>query len=373
MILSDSEKTWVVTGIAINKVVAPVLRDVVKQGMDVHYTNLDTYSSGLTTPCTLATLTYYEVHADPNLRRLKFQNINNNLIIHRNPTSSYNYTVNRLFDNYHSATTFSAAIQTTDAVRKDVRNKWGHFDVTECTEAFYSDCFSKLETLVRSLGLTGGKEKNTLDQLSDWRGKGCQLCMGHAVDKDLLSLKQTEVNGIIKDLALQSAQLFQVQQTAAVLQVRLDDGEATRKKGMKLILGRLTAIEENLGEELLRRVQGMEEKVEQVEQRATKADQKVDQLEQRATKTDQKVDQLEQRATKTDQKVNQMGQSLSDRMNQLELRVESEEPDGINICFQCLSWSLCRPHAAERSLVKGVRTLEVGFDSFCELYQCKSK
>ena len=141
---------------------------------------------------------------------------------------------------------------------------------------------------------------------------GCQLCMGHAVDKDLLSLIQTEVNGIIKDLALQSAQLFQVQQTAAVLQVRLDDGEAIRKKEMKLILERLTAIEINLGEELLRRVQGMEEIVEQVEQRATK--------------TDQKVDQLEQRATKTDQKVNQMGQGLSDRMNQLELRVESEKP-----------------------------------------------
>ena len=211
MMVSDSEKRWLVIGIAINKVVAPVLRDVIKQGMDTHYTNLDTYCSGLTTPCTLATLTYHQFHADPNLRRLKFQNINNNLIIHRNPTSSYNYNVNSSvdlaklylhdkhlaefsafdesldmtailqllqFNNYHPAAIFSVAIQTSaDAVRKDVRNKWGHFDVTEWTEAFFNDCFSKLETLVRSLGLPGGKEKNTLDQLSDWQGKGIITCV----------------------------------------------------------------------------------------------------------------------------------------------------------------------------------------------------
>ena len=206
MITSEEEKRWVVIGIAINKVVAPVLRDVVKQAMDTHFTNLDTYCSGLTTPCTLATLTYHQVNGDPNLRRLKFQNINNNLVNHGNHISLYNYSVNSSvdlaklylrdkhlaefsafdesldmtailqllqFNNYHPAAIFPAAIQTSaDAVRKDVRNKWGHFDFTEWTEAFFNDCFSKLETLVRSLGLTGGKEKTTLDQLSEWQTKG---------------------------------------------------------------------------------------------------------------------------------------------------------------------------------------------------------
>ena len=206
MITSEEEKRWVVVGIAINKILAPVLRDVVKQGMDTHFTNLDTYCSGLTTTCTLGTLTYHQVNGDPNLRRLKFQNINNNLVNHGNHISLYNYSVNSSvdlaklylrdkhlaefsafdesldmtailqllqFNNYHPAAIFSAAIQTSaDAVRKDVRNKWGHFDVTEWTEAFFNDCFSKLETLVRSLGLTGGKEKTTLNQLSDWQTKG---------------------------------------------------------------------------------------------------------------------------------------------------------------------------------------------------------
>ena len=98
MIFSDSGKRLLVTGTAINKVVTPVLRGVVKQRMDTHYTNLDTYCRGLTTPCTLAMLTCHQVNTDPNLRRLKFQNINNNLINHGNHTSFYNYTVNNSVD-----------------------------------------------------------------------------------------------------------------------------------------------------------------------------------------------------------------------------------------------------------------------------------
>ena len=59
-----------------------------------------------------------------------------------------------------------------DDVRENVRNKWAHFNVTERTEVFFNDCFSKLKTLVRSLGLTLGTETMALDQLSDWETKG---------------------------------------------------------------------------------------------------------------------------------------------------------------------------------------------------------
>ena len=133
---------------------------------------------------------------------------------------------------------------------------------------------------------------------------GCQLCMGHAVDNDLLSLAKTEINDIIEDLSLKSAQLFQVQQTAAVLQERLCDEEHTRTEELKFTLERLTAIEKTIGEELLRRVQGMEEGI---------------------TATNTKMKQLEEKATKTEYKVDQLGQGLKDRMNQLELKVENEK------------------------------------------------
>ena len=71
------------------------------------------------------------------------------------------------------AAVFSPHIQASaDDVRENIRNKWGHVDVTEWTDALFDDCFDKLKALVRSLGLTTVVENNTLDQLADWQTKG---------------------------------------------------------------------------------------------------------------------------------------------------------------------------------------------------------
>ena len=207
MMVSEEEKRWLVVGIAMNKVAAPVLRDFIKQGMDTHYAN-NRCCHGLAPPCMLNTLTYHHVNADPNLGRLKFQNINNNLNNHGNQKHLYNYNINssvdlaklflphylaefsgfnvsldmsailRLlgFNNpapiFHSPNPLISVQFSADDVRENVRNKWGHCNPTDWTEVFFSDCFSKLETLVRSLGLTGAMAKTTLDQLSNWKTKG---------------------------------------------------------------------------------------------------------------------------------------------------------------------------------------------------------
>ena len=206
--VSDEEKRWLVVGIAMNKVAAPVLRDFIKQGMATHYANLDVYCNHLTAPCTLNTLTYHNVNADPNLQRLKFQNVNNNLHLHGNHKNRYNYSIKNpvdlaklylpdylaQFSAFDESLDMSAIVRLLEFnnpspifhspnpsisiqfsacdVRENVRNKWGHCDVTDWTDLFFNDCFSKLETLVRSLGLTGAMEKTTLDQLSDWKTKG---------------------------------------------------------------------------------------------------------------------------------------------------------------------------------------------------------
>ena len=205
--VSDEEKRWLVVGIAMNKLAAPVLRDFIKRGMDTHYVN-NTYCHGVTTPCALNTLNYHLVNADPNLRRLKFQNINNNLYNHGNHKNLYNYDVNSSvdlaklflpdylakFSGFDESLDISAILRllgfnnpapifqspnplisiqlSADDVRENVRNTWGHCNVTDWTEVFFNDCFTKLKTLVRSLGLTLGLEKMALDQLSDWETKG---------------------------------------------------------------------------------------------------------------------------------------------------------------------------------------------------------
>ena len=211
MMVSDEEKRWVVVGIAMSKVVTQVLRDFIKQEMDIHYTNLDIYCSGLATPCTLKTLTYHQVSTDPCFEHLKFQNVNDNFQLHgmkKKDLHKYNYNINSSvdlaklflpdhlakFSGFDDSLDMSAILLllgfnnpasifyspnpmmpiqlAADYVREHVRNKWGHCNITDWTEDLFSDCFSKLETLVRSLGLTGGLEKITLDQLSDWQTKG---------------------------------------------------------------------------------------------------------------------------------------------------------------------------------------------------------
>ena len=211
MMVSDEEKRWLVVGIAMNKLAAPVLRDYIKRGIDTHYEKLNIYCSRLITPCTLKTLTYHHANADPNLRRLKFQNINNNLRNHGNHKNLYNHNIHSSvdlaklflpdylaeFSAFDESLDMSAILRllgfnnpapifpspnplisiqmSADDVRENVRNKWGHCNVTDWTEVLFNDCFSKLETLVRSLGLTDGIEKTTLDQLSDWQTKGTYI------------------------------------------------------------------------------------------------------------------------------------------------------------------------------------------------------
>ena len=200
--VSDEEKRWIVVGIAMNKVVAPVLRDVIKAGMDTHYDDLNKH---LTPSCTLKTLTYPYADIDPHLKKLKFQNVNNNSELHSNDKKSYSFTINSSVDlakiylpnhlamfsafdesldmtaisnllgisYYQPNAIFSALTQTSaDDARKNVRNKWDHFDVIEWSDTFFDDCFAKLEALVRSLGLIAEKEKKALEDLYDWQTKG---------------------------------------------------------------------------------------------------------------------------------------------------------------------------------------------------------
>ena len=76
--------------------------------------------------------------------------------------------------------------------------------------------------------------------------------MGHAVDKDLLSLVQREVTGIIADLKGHDTRLDAVE-------TKLEKDEEARREETDKILARIVSIEKMLNEELLRRVEGVEQ------------------------------------------------------------------------------------------------------------------
>lgn len=211
MMVSDEEKRWLIFGLAMNKVAVPVLRRFIQQGIVKHYKSLDTYCRGQAIPSNLQALTFGDVATDPMLKHLKFQNINNNLLLHAKKKILYDYDIHsavdlaklylpeyltrfsdfdesldisvilRLlgFDNpspiFSSPNLFLSIQCVANDVRENVRNKWGHCNFNEWSEVFFSYCFAKLKLLIRSLGLTDGTESIALDQLNDWEAKGTVL------------------------------------------------------------------------------------------------------------------------------------------------------------------------------------------------------
>ena len=216
MDLSSNEKRWLVTHVASEKVVAPVLQYIVKQEMDKLYAALDNYLTGLPTPCSLQTLTYADVchlAATPSpassLKDLNFGNINNNSAVHGRTKMAYNFNVNSLvdlaklylpsylavFSAFDKSMNLGTAlrllgckkyptqifvssnpfydIQTlADDVRDNVRNPVGHFRVENWTQIFFDQCFDKLQALLQCLPLLPNKKKELSDQLSTWKAEG---------------------------------------------------------------------------------------------------------------------------------------------------------------------------------------------------------
>ena len=110
--------------------------------------------------------------------------------------------------------------------------------------------------------------------------------MGHAVDKDLLSLVQREVRGIIADLAGHDTRLDAVK-------TKLEKDEEAMRQEIDKILVRLVSMEKMLSEELLRRVQGVEQGLAEtnikVEVQGKRVEEGMAQLQDNLTKT---VEQL---------------------------------------------------------------------------------
>ena len=216
MDVHGNDKRWLVTLVTSNKVVAPVLQDIVKQGMDKLYTLLDNHLNGLPTPCSLQTLTYAEVchlaatsSLASSLKGLNFGNINNNSSVHGKTKTAYNYNVNSSvdlaklylpdylaeFSAFDKSMDLSAALRLlgcrkypiqifvssdplhdiqplADDVRENVRNRGSHFKESDWTQFFFDQCFDKLEALLQYLPLLPDKKKELLDELSAWKTEG---------------------------------------------------------------------------------------------------------------------------------------------------------------------------------------------------------
>ena len=134
--------------------------------------------------------------------------------------------------------------------------------------------------------------------------------MGHAVDKDLLTLVQREVKGIISDLAGHDKRLDAVE-------TKLEKDEEARREEIDKILDRLVSMKKMLSEELLRRVEGVEKGLAETNIKVEVQGKRVEGTEEGLAAANVKVEglghsmaQLQNGLTKTDGKVEQLAHEI---------------------------------------------------------------
>ena len=158
--------------------------------------------------------------------------------------------------------------------------------------------------------------------------------MGHVVDQNLLSLVQQDVRELIKNFKKTELEQKAIQESLdqlrteqremqSSMQVQLEehDEQLNAVQGWKeeqmkdntKILEKLVSVEKTLSEELLIRVQGVEEGL-------AETDDRVEGLERGLAKTDDKVEQLEQGFARVKKDVSE----TSDKVKQLEHEVRSQ-------------------------------------------------
>ena len=197
MNLSEYEKRWVVTGVALNKVLLPDLRSFVNQEVQKEYTNLVS-SHSIHVQTTGSSLgKWLKV-------RLKYENINCNenykLANGKYDYSKFDFKVGNhvdlaklyllpfmakfnSFDEHcdlsavlnllGSVRVFPTAIQAAAKnVRDQVRNYWAHCNFTEWDAAKFQRSFKNMDNLIRKLGLASNDETKLLNELHDWNTKG---------------------------------------------------------------------------------------------------------------------------------------------------------------------------------------------------------
>ena len=144
--------------------------------------------------------------------------------------------------------------------------------------------------------------------------------MGHAVDKDLLSLVQREVKGIIADLKGHDTRLTAVE-------TKLEKDEEARREEIHKIMKMLVPME-NMLSELMKRVEGVEQRVEGVEQGLAKTNIKVE-------VQGKRVERVEEGLATANVTVEGLGQSmaqLQDSLHEIKRqRMEDFKPGKLTI------------------------------------------
>lgn len=196
MNLSDTQKRWIIFGIALNKVLVAEIRPFVEQEIRKEYGDLKASKNIHTQSCT-SRLQKHTV-------TLRYENINGNDTLPRKPGGKYDYPAfdykvtsyidfaklyleNHMakfnaFDEHCDASAvltllgkvpvFPSDVQTAAGSVRKARNAWAHCVFSNWNLVGFQRSFADMEQLVKSLGLPSANETVILGELNDWQNKG---------------------------------------------------------------------------------------------------------------------------------------------------------------------------------------------------------
>ena len=195
-IITVNERRWSVIGFCLNKLLTPVLRNVLGKEIPVWYNNL------CLPPYQINNQTYKKHAAKlPPSNTLNYGNINKNYDNHKKVYSAYDYNVKdpeslaklfvqpfmAKFNGFDQTMDLSAAltvmceadpfhtsgvIAQATIVRSSVRNEWAHCDFSHWSDVKYRTCIQDIESLVKKLNLPSADESDFVNELNNWKDKG---------------------------------------------------------------------------------------------------------------------------------------------------------------------------------------------------------
>ena len=157
---------------------------------------------------------------------------------------------------------------------------------------------------------------------------GCDLILGHTVDRDLLLLIQHEVRDLVKECNAIKSQMIEHHERLGAMEEKLQEAAAdNRSKEVEKVLERLLSFEAQISI----RIQTLEDEVDQLKQTQTVTTHEVALLKHSHTKTADEVELLKHSHTKTADevellkhshaetaaKVDQLGQEIGQELKSL--------------------------------------------------------
>ena len=143
---------------------------------------------------------------------------------------------------------------------------------------------------------------------------GCDLILGHTVDRDLLLLIQHEVRDLVKECNAIKSQMIEHHERLGAMEEKLQEAAAdNRSKEVGKVLERLLSFEAQISI----RIQTLEDEVDQLKQTQTVTTREVELLKHSHTKTADEVELLKHSHAETAAKVDQLGQGIGQELKSL--------------------------------------------------------